>query len=134
MKTRSIMFIVGIAAMSIVASKSFAQDAESVVMQFVESINQGNQDAALALVSPDACIGYNDSCFSASKLKGWWQSDIFGVEGKIQKAKLTTDGNEVTLIGNFSSNGWSVFGRRTEPTERRVACLSTTTDDGRKSA
>lgn len=82
------------------------QEAESVVIQFVEAVNQGDQETTFALFAPNACVGYNEICFDAFKLVSWWDSDIFSVEGQIEDVTLSTDGDEVTLSGFFSSSGW----------------------------
>lgn len=99
----------GNANLPALATERVAQelDSETAVTQFVEAINQGDQEATFALFTPDACVGYNGDCFSATKLTSWWQSDIFSVEGQIENVTLSVDGNEVTLNGFFASNGWS---------------------------
>ncbi len=81
---------------------------EAVVLAFVETINAGDQEAVFALFAEDACVAYGTgACMSAERLERWWQSDIFSVEGRIEEAELTTDGSEVTLTGQYRSNGWS---------------------------
>lgn len=81
---------------------------EAVVQAFITAVNAGDQAATFALVSPDTCIQYGTgTCISAERLERWWQSDIFGPQGQITADELVTDGDTVTLTGQYNSNGWS---------------------------
>ncbi len=104
-----VVFFLGVSSVVTSQTTDAAQSSPtvSVVMQFVEAINSGDRDAALALVSDDACIGYGGSCLSHTRLDSWWSTDIFDVAGRIEEYELAEDGDDVRLAGRFRSTGWN---------------------------
>lgn len=87
--------------------RSTITEPERVVVAFIEAVNRGDRQAALALVAEDACIGYSGSCLPAARLERWWGSDIFDAQGRIEDYQLTSDARGVSVVGTYRSAGWT---------------------------
>lgn len=76
------------------------------VRAFISAVNNQNEDAFLdAFVTPDGFVDDWGRIFTGREaIKGWSDKEFLGAKGSLTPEEASTDGDQVTLIGDWRSN------------------------------
>ena len=81
---------------------------ESVVKSLIEAMTANDAEKIRSVFLENTKQAYgNGSWKSGSDFFSWLQSDIIDRKGQVNNAKYSTDGNEVVVTGQYSSEGYT---------------------------
>ena len=81
---------------------------ESVVNSLIEAMTANDAEKIRSVFIENTKQAYgNGEWKSGNDFFSWLQSDIIGRKGHVENAKYSTDGNEVVVTGQYSSEGYT---------------------------
>lgn len=114
MKFKSILVVAFIAlcfVFSLSAPTVLAQpkDVAAPVRALIEAMETGDATRIRAQFSPNATQAYGvDGQMKTPEAKArWLESDIISQNGKVANPEISVNGNEVIVLGQYSSRGYS---------------------------
>lgn len=84
------------------------KDNKSVVKSLIDAMTANDAEKIRSVFHENTKQAYgNGSWKSGSDFYSWLQSDIIDRKGHVENAKYSTDGNEVVVTGQYSSEGYT---------------------------
>lgn len=75
------------------------------VATFLERVNAHDDDAFLSAFRPDGVVDDWGRIFTGrEEIKAWSDREFIGSEGVLTVEEVTTDGTQVTVVGDWRSN------------------------------
>ena len=81
---------------------------ENVVKKLISAMEENNTAEIRALFHKDAKQAYGNGAWkSGEEFFKWLESDIIDRKGHVDKAQFKTEGNQVVVTGQYSSEGYT---------------------------
>ncbi|MDC1068458.1 nuclear transport factor 2 family protein [Candidatus Kapabacteria bacterium] len=88
--------------------KNTNTNAENIVKSLIEAMAQNSAEKMRSLFHNEAKQAYGEGKWkSGEAFFSWLQSDIIDRKGQVDNPKFTSEGNQVFVTGQYSSEGYT---------------------------